>query len=39
MTGSGSYDWENDRFVLDVRVDGVEYRYVRVGEETRVRKR
>ncbi len=39
MTGTGSYDWENDRFVLEVRVDGVDYRYVREGDQSRVRKR
>jgi pimeloyl-ACP methyl ester carboxylesterase len=36
MTGSGSYNADRDRFVLEVTVGGVEYRYVREGERARV---
>jgi pimeloyl-ACP methyl ester carboxylesterase len=36
MTGAGSYNPDRDRFVLEVMVGGVEYRYVREGERARV---
>jgi pimeloyl-ACP methyl ester carboxylesterase len=36
MTGSGSYNPNRDRFVLEVTVGGIEYRYVREGERVRV---
>jgi hypothetical protein len=39
MTGTGSYNPNNDRFVIDVTVSGnqrCELRYVRTGDRTRV---
>jgi hypothetical protein len=36
MTGSGSYNPNRDRFVLEVTVGGIEYRYVREGERARL---
>ena len=36
MTGTGSYNAEKDRFVLEVTVGGVRYKYVRQGEDARV---
>ncbi len=36
MTGTGSYNADLDRFVLEVRVGGVRYRYVREGDDARV---
>jgi len=36
MTGSGNYNPDNDRLVLEVRVRGTDYRYVRRGDRTSV---
>src|SRR5258706_6483858 len=36
MTGTGSYNADLDRFVLEVKVGGVKYRYVREGDDARV---
>jgi pimeloyl-ACP methyl ester carboxylesterase len=36
MTGEGFYNPNTDRFVLDVTVNGVEYKYVRDGDKTKV---
>jgi pimeloyl-ACP methyl ester carboxylesterase len=36
MTGTGSYDADLDRFVLEVKVNGVKYTYVREGDDAQV---
>jgi pimeloyl-ACP methyl ester carboxylesterase len=36
MTGTGRYNAQKDRFVLDVTVGGVAYRYVREGADAKV---
>jgi hypothetical protein len=33
MSGTGSYDWENDIFTLDIDAAGCAYTYERSGEE------
>jgi pimeloyl-ACP methyl ester carboxylesterase len=36
MTGAGSFDAKKDRFVLEVTVKGVKYKYVRDGKNARM---